>query len=1033
MCQPKDKGGRRCPIHQPASVALRSLACSMNGLESGQVMHAFRQLRSEAGNAPAPSLKEYKAFVVAHTQAISSLDLPDKDKKRLCEQLNKKLDAHQLPDGATFYALQNLSQRAHFQGAQFAATIQRLSEQTGKTVEQTRAAFSYVYNNPVQFEVGEEDQAASFDARTQAVCDSLLPHDKLDWTKTKECEPISTKQLDHPQIKSIAYYSPDGRHMEVSLWNGKEVVLKNVPPSAARAFARNPNLADLMKWAKTSGMSYASKEEAQRAKISVWCNDCHEYRLPTHTCEQSSREDHNLALMRALERRGTSEATDFDSQLIATEIKARSLSSYEELVEELKADIVRLKQEEDASDIAPYLLGEGRTFNAEVLGVPRDQREKDTSFAHDLDGFIYPCHLSNTIWVHSDFDQTKFSRLVLEEGKQVPLTCFVNGRADDGSCLYSDVTFWAEGERGSIYHEKSALRCTCEAYVRNGRCQHIDGSVNGQERIDAVIEYVHKNTNLASYLDDQCAGRQRAYRSLANFSTREGSASVTTEDGARVFFSGRFPLQGEWVRISEALKTNRHMTLNAGLNHFAFAPYHLQSSDSTIGIALDDEGNISYDWGNYRCESCHEPMDQCRCLRQGRDMTGGEFFASRRQALEKILSASLTGRTSELTDPATTPLGEANARLATLEETFSSTHTIKDSLDIEEGKAPELVGGFIGDVDSYIKHVKEGAQRKKEGRDVADFEVTTDGQVTGGLCAPGEGRYFGLELEYVTERRALDSHSRSRIAQALYDAGLSDINRPTKYHCYYGNKWHIESDCTVSGEVVSPKLEDSPQTWAQVQQVLDIIKANGGKSSISTGGHIHFGLKEDKGARTKVRLHQLQARYRDDIRRIQTDPSLREHRPDRYCIPVDDSAIAEGMRRFTERGDHPSRDDVDTHHSYDLNTEYRKGSRIEMRGRDGALELGHIKTNVAMVAGMVKIAESDEEISTRDDLRSSNIGNGLKLLQAVSGKTRKLPRTNREIEIVDAGFRGFLDRIMPSREAREAGARLAGVNGWQRR
>ncbi|MCA2220435.1 hypothetical protein [Nonomuraea aurantiaca] len=46
----------------------------------------------------------------------------------------------------------------------------------------------------------------------------------------------------------------------------------------------------------------------------------------------------------------------------------------------------------------------------------------------------------------------------------------------------------------------------------------------------------------------------------------------------------------------------------------------------------------------------------------------------------------------------------------------------------------------------------------------------------------------------------------------------------------------------MAAEVISPILRDSPETWANLATVADIIRSHGGEITTSTGGHIHVGV-----------------------------------------------------------------------------------------------------------------------------------------------------------------------------------------------
>ena len=52
-------------------------------------------------------------------------------------------------------------------------------------------------------------------------------------------------------------------------------------------------------------------------------------------------------------------------------------------------------------------------------------------------------------------------------------------------------------------------------------------------------------------------------------------------------------------------------------------------------------------------------------------------------------------------------------------------------------------------------------------------------------------------------------------------------------------KWTVETDATVTGEIVSPVMRDSPEAWVQLERVCSILSGHGARVTTQTGGHIH--------------------------------------------------------------------------------------------------------------------------------------------------------------------------------------------------
>ena len=109
---------------------------------------------------------------------------------------------------------------------------------------------------------------------------------------------------------------------------------------------------------------------------------------------------------------------------------------------------------------------------------------------------------------------------------------------------------------------------------------------------------------------------------------------------------------------------------------------------------------------------------------------------------------------------------------------------------------------------------------------------------------------FGLELEFAVADAGW-------VATELHALGLCASPEPASYHApRSGGLWVVEQDRTVStvfeapdggspivvgGEVVSPPLRDTPETWAQVASVLEVLRKCGAEVNRSCGLHVHFG------------------------------------------------------------------------------------------------------------------------------------------------------------------------------------------------
>ena len=109
---------------------------------------------------------------------------------------------------------------------------------------------------------------------------------------------------------------------------------------------------------------------------------------------------------------------------------------------------------------------------------------------------------------------------------------------------------------------------------------------------------------------------------------------------------------------------------------------------------------------------------------------------------------------------------------------------------------------------------------------------------------------FGLELEIVPAP-GYEVGFKTRITRALTEqAGVR--THATGYMGRAYSVWQVKDDSTVSikrdrqtwygCEVVSPVLEDRPESWEAVKKVCETLEANGAKVNVNCGMHVHVGV-----------------------------------------------------------------------------------------------------------------------------------------------------------------------------------------------
>lgn len=112
MCQAKDKGGKRCSVHQAGSKFSMRVAKLKTGADDATVKETFTELTKEGRPLPTPSKEEVEAFIEKKRFATElDPELDDHERKIELSQLaraEKELDS---VTGASFHAWKNLRKR----------------------------------------------------------------------------------------------------------------------------------------------------------------------------------------------------------------------------------------------------------------------------------------------------------------------------------------------------------------------------------------------------------------------------------------------------------------------------------------------------------------------------------------------------------------------------------------------------------------------------------------------------------------------------------------------------------------------------------------------------------------------------------------------------------------------------------------------------------------------------------------------------------------------------------------------------------
>lgn len=230
----------------------------------------------------------------------------------------------------------------------------------------------------------------------------------------------------------------------------------------------------------------------------------------------------------------------------------------------------------------------------------------------------------------------------------------------------------------------------------------------------------------------------------------------------------------------------------------------------------------------------------------------------------------------------------------------------------------------------------------------------------------GSSNTFGIELEFV-------DGDADAIARELYGLGIVGHPRRVSYHARnIQGKWKLEYDGSVcsgskGGELVSPVLTDTPETWRTIEKICEVAKRYGAKVNQKCGGHVHIGIEPLDTARQRWRrFFKTIAGFEDVLYRV-SGGNLGRIRSgySRYASPFSSQARSAAVRRF--RLD--SREDVNNlartasgrNRYFGINLtniyERNKPNTVEFRYFNGSLDPGNIQANVKVSNGIIMAAQ----------------------------------------------------------------------------
>lgn len=289
----------------------------------------------------------------------------------------------------------------------------------------------------------------------------------------------------------------------------------------------------------------------------------------------------------------------------------------------------------------------------------------------------------------------------------------------------------------------------------------------------------------------------------------------------------------------------------------------------------------------------------------------------------------------------------------------------------------------------------------------------------------GSRNTFGIELEFV-------GGNADAIARELYQLGICSHDRRLPYHSTgVSGKWRLERDGSVSsgssgGELVSPVLTDTPETWRAIEKICEVAKRHGASINQQCGGHIHVGIEPLNTARQRwKRFFRTIGGFEEVLYRLAGgDLGQIRSNSSHYARPFQQNARSTTVSRFSLE----NRNDIDNlarrasnHNRYygiNLTNIYQsnKPNTVEFRYFNGSLNPAQIQANVKVANGVIIAAQ---KARTRGSVSETTKRRGQIL--------RETPMERRRDESL---ARSFVDIIFSRKKDKDAILKVFGKNRW---
>lgn len=336
---------------------------------------------------------------------------------------------------------------------------------------------------------------------------------------------------------------------------------------------------------------------------------------------------------------------------------------------------------------------------------------------------------------------------------------------------------------------------------------------------------------------------------------------------------------------------------------------------------------------------------------------------------------------------------------------------------------------FAEDMAAFQYHYDAAKSKKEEALSSLMALSYEYDNVTAGMGSAEAGRSFGIEIEFI---HPYGESGAADVTRALYRAGLASSSSVQHYHQsqaggYSSPLYTVERDATVSGEIVSPILYDTRETWERLEELCRILKEEGAYANFNAGAHVTVSTGDfDEDVSAYRRIAQSAYVYEDVLYRFAQNPRATSHRGTRYCTPL--SGDPEAINNLRGYNSLATMQRLGNHQMINFTKVLRSGRReaIEYRLWDGSLDPSVMQAQVKLSLALTDAGLRGVEPPPVTE--SKKLGFHKDLSRTLRAGARTLSGDN--WETITSQTRQFLDTYLPKDVDKEQMVHLFAYTNW---